>query len=131
LRDYQSTANVTANWFLKCEQEVQMTGPDPSHRYLIVWEFRVRAGCEARFEEVYGPAGDWVRLFDRSPHYGGTRLSRDVDQPGRYVTLDFWSSRCAYEAFRDEQTAKYEALDRLCSDLTEEEIEIGRFEMLG
>ena len=26
-------------------------------RYLIIWEFRVRAGMEERFEKVYGPQG--------------------------------------------------------------------------
>ena len=108
-----------------------MTASNPNRRYLIVWEFHVRGECEARFQEIYGPAGDWARLFGRSPQYGGTHLSRDVDQPGRYITLDFWSSRSAYEAFRDEQTAEYEALDRICAELTEEEAEIGRFEILG
>jgi hypothetical protein len=31
--------------------------------FLALWEYEVKPGCEERFENVYGPEGDWARLF--------------------------------------------------------------------
>jgi hypothetical protein len=31
--------------------------------YIYIWEFHVNPGSQARFEEIYGPAGSWVQLF--------------------------------------------------------------------
>jgi hypothetical protein len=105
-----------------------MTNTQLDWEYLIIWEFHVREGMEARFEEIYGPGGDWGRLFDGSPDYRGTQLRRDADRLRRYVTLDFWSSRRAYEQFRGERKAEYESIDRKCEELTEREVEIGSFQ---
>src|SRR3954451_20353788 len=46
--------------------------------YVIVWEFLARRGKERRFEEAYGSAGEWVRLFKQAPGYLGTQLRRDA-----------------------------------------------------
>ena len=35
--------------------------------YIVVWEFQVKAECEAEFVTAYGPDGEWARLFRRSP----------------------------------------------------------------
>jgi heme-degrading monooxygenase HmoA len=95
--------------------------------YLIIWEFYVREGRESRFEQIYGPEGDWARLFSRSREYRGTQLSRDSRNSRRYVTLDFWSSDNAYHEFRQQYQAEYQAMDRNCEELTEREAEIGTF----
>jgi hypothetical protein len=44
-----------------------------------------------------------------------------------YVTLDFWTSQKAYEAFRKRHLDQYSALDQRCEEMTENEREIGRF----
>jgi hypothetical protein len=56
--------------------------------YIAVWEFQVKAECSVAFEEIYGPEGEWARLFRQSPNYLGTELIRDMNQTGRYLTLD-------------------------------------------
>src|SRR5438876_7519990 len=100
-------------------------------RYLIIWEFRVRAGMEARFEEVYGPQGDWAQFFADDGGFVRTELNHDLKDSRRYVTLDFWVSREAYENFRRQHASRYGALDQEFEAMTEKELEVGKFERVG
>jgi hypothetical protein len=63
--------------------------------FLALWEYEVKPGFEERFEKVYGPDGDWARLFRSDPHYHQTRLVRDSFRCGVYLTLDFWDTQAA------------------------------------
>src|SRR5256885_16236790 len=67
--------------------------------FVALWEYEVKPGCEERFENAYGPAGDWARLFRSDSNYRETRLLRDPVRPAIYLTLDFWNSQEAYEQF--------------------------------
>jgi hypothetical protein len=60
-----------------------------SWRYLVVWEFEVRPGCESEFEKVYGSTGDWVRLFRTANGFVRTELTRKGGSPRHYITLIF------------------------------------------
>jgi len=95
---------------------------------VIIWEFLVRPEMRTRFESVYGSTGAWARFFAQAEGYIGTELNRDMTNPRRYVTLDLWASREAYEQFREQHLVQYEALDKECEDMTENEVEVGRFE---
>jgi heme-degrading monooxygenase HmoA len=95
--------------------------------YVIVWAFRPRPGREPEFEQAYGPGGGWATLFREAPAYLGTELLRAVGGPGRYLTVDRWQSRAAYEAFRAARPAEYEALDQACEALTSSEERVGDF----
>jgi len=97
-------------------------------RFTTVWEFRVSADKRRAFEKVYGPNGDWARLFRRGEGYMRTELIRDRDVPLRYVTLDFWTSRLAYQKFRSQNLPAYKALDKRCEALTQSERFIGEFQ---
>jgi heme-degrading monooxygenase HmoA len=100
-------------------------------RYLIIWDFRVRPGMEERFEKGYGPQGDWAQFFTRGAGYVRTELNHDLKDSRRYVTLDFWISREAYENFRQRHAAEFGALDKKFEELTETELEIGKFERVA
>lgn len=95
--------------------------------YTYIWIFDVAEGAEAEFERAYGPDGEWVRLFRRSRGYRGSVLLRDLDEPRRYVTMDRWASAAAFERFRAEHAAPFEALDRRCQALTVAETRLGRY----
>ena len=101
------------------------SGDRPTH--VIIWEFRARRGREAEFQRVYGPEGDWANFFRRVEGYLGTELMRDVETPGRYVTIDRCTSAAAYEDFRSLNLSEYEAIDRRCESLTEHEAYLGSF----
>jgi len=99
--------------------------------YLIAWQFRPKEGSERRFEAAYGPNGVWAKFFMRGEGYVATELSRDLQHPRRYLTLDFWTSKEAYEGFCSEHMAQYKQIDAQCEELTEQETELGRFERLA
>jgi hypothetical protein len=100
----------------------------PVSNFVTVWEFHVKPETGSQFERIYGPGGDWAQLFRRSPDYHGTTLLRDHDCPGRYLTLDQWTSREALQQFKQDHQADYSALDKKCESLTEKESFIGDFE---
>jgi len=96
--------------------------------YLVVWQFRPRAGAVRRFEEAYGSRGPWARLFAGADGFIGTELNRDLKDSERYLTIDFWTSKEAYESFRAKHATEYAAIDRECEALTVDEMLVGEFE---
>ena len=92
---------------------------------VFIWEFRVKTGREAEFEQAYGPNGEWAELFRRGAGYLGTELLRDEADPRRYLTIDRWTSSAAYEAFRSQWADEYVRLDQRCEALTESEAALG------
>lgn len=95
--------------------------------YVYLWEYRVRPEVVERFREAYGPEGAWVALFRRASGYVGTKLYRDLEGPYRYVTVDRWESRDAYDRFRRTHSAEFERLDAECESLTLREDRLGHF----
>lgn len=98
--------------------------------FTAIWEFQVKPDSISVFEKIYGPNGAWAQLFRRSPDYLGTELLRDLNHPGRYLTLDRWTSREALLRFKQDHHADYSALDKQCESLTEHEALLGEFESL-
>lgn len=66
---------------------------------MIALLFSYDAGDAAEFERVYGPDGDWAQFFRTGRGYVGTELLTDVEIPGRYLVIDRWESRDAYNEF--------------------------------
>ncbi len=102
-----------------------------SSYYLVIWEFQVKPEARLAFEQAYGPAGDWARLFSQSSDYRGTQLLRDTNRPGRYLTFDQWTSREAFRQFKQAHQADYDAFDQQCEALTDNESLFGEFESLS
>jgi quinol monooxygenase YgiN len=99
--------------------------------YLALWEFQVKPASISAFEETYGPTGAWAQLFRQSPDYLGTELVRDLNRPGRYLTLDRWTSGESLLRFKQDHQAAYAELDKQCESLTEREVFLGEFESVG
>ena len=99
--------------------------------FVALWEYEVKPGGEERFENGYGPDGDWVRLFRNDSHYHETRLVTDSFRRGVYLTMDFWESRAAYEEFMAGHRKECEEIDAICEDMTIQERRIGWFEMVA
>lgn len=98
--------------------------------FSYLWEYLVKDDCIEEFRHIYGPRGDWVELFSRSSGFVRTDLYHDVNNPNRFVTTDFWTSREARDRFRLEFEAEFKELDRRCESLTTEEHFLGDFEVL-
>lgn len=95
--------------------------------YMYIWEFIVRPEKRKQFERVYGPRGAWVQLFKNGRGYKYTDLHHDRAHPHRYITIDCWTSRREYLAFRKRFAADYEVLDEECSILTLRERPLGEY----
>jgi heme-degrading monooxygenase HmoA len=99
--------------------------------YATLWTFNVQPDRKAEFEFHYGPEGTWVRLFRRAPGYIGSELLQDRTDAHRYVTIDRWESREAWQAFRQHFSAEYERLDREFEGMTTAEAQLGEFAPAG
>jgi len=98
--------------------------------YEIVWEFRLAAARAAEFEQAYGPEGAWVQLFRQAPGFIETRLLRDTDIEGRYLTVDCWNSREAFDDFKHRFAKEYGALDTKLEGLASSEMRLGAFDTM-
>jgi heme-degrading monooxygenase HmoA len=98
---------------------------------MYIWEFLAAPGKAEDFARVYGPEGDWVRLFRRAPGYIKSELHRDAANPRRFITIDYWESEAAWNEFKVEYTADYEDLDVKCEEFTVRESQLGRFTRVG
>jgi heme-degrading monooxygenase HmoA len=96
--------------------------------YEILWEYEVRPEQVAAFERLYGADGEWARLFRQADGYVETLLFRDTDRPTRYLTVDRWQSRAAFDACVDAASSAYAALDRQGDALTVREHRLGAFD---
>ena len=104
-----------------------MMPPTTMYNQVYLWEYLVKAESVEEFERVYGSAGEWTVLFQRSAAYRGTMLLRDPIQPLRFVTIDCWESDLAYRRFKAEMTDEYAAIDRKSEALTVDERFLGGF----
>ena len=95
--------------------------------YQIVWEFIAKEGREEKFLKAYGPNGAWVKFFRSGKGFISTKLLRDVGGKRRFLTIDVWSSKRAYAAFRTHRAKEYLLIDKKCTALTESEALIGSF----
>ena len=96
----------------------------------VVWEFIVKASAVRKFMRAYGPGGAWDRLFQGYPGFLGTALLRDADNPLRFLTIDSWETGAQRKRMMTQARAEYVNLDELLDDLTEDQDEVGTFELL-
>lgn len=96
--------------------------------YIIIWQYQVKIDKQSEFERTYSSNGAWVELFNKSSGYLGSELFRDKTIPQRYLTIDRWESKEAYEVFLVEREKEYKTLDKQCEGLTESEYLIGKWE---
>jgi hypothetical protein len=86
--------------------------------FQILWQFDTTDEQVGRFVEAYGPDGPWVAFFRQASGFLGTELFHRRVAPPRFLTLDRWETRAAYETFRRERAVEYSALDAACEGLT-------------
>ncbi|HVA54891.1 MAG TPA: antibiotic biosynthesis monooxygenase [Gammaproteobacteria bacterium] len=80
----------------------------------IVWEFQVRPEYMMAFEYAYDEHGEWARLFRQDSAYIRSDLLHNQEQMGRYLTLDHWKTREAYQAFSARFRNEYPKIDDSC-----------------
>jgi heme-degrading monooxygenase HmoA len=95
---------------------------------LIALVFSYEVSEPIEFEQVYGPEGEWAEFFKGARGYVGTELLRDVEHPRRYLVVDRWDSREAYNAFVEEHRDDYMRRVDETAFHYEQELRFGTFE---
>jgi heme-degrading monooxygenase HmoA len=85
--------------------------------FIRIWEYDVSEESVDRFIAAYGPLGDWARLFARGDGFVRTELFRSTQTATRFVTLDVWSSKEAWQVFLHRWSAPYAELDTTLQSL--------------
>lgn len=93
-----------------------------------IWQFRVPTEMATEFRVIYGPDGDWAKLFRREAGFLGTELLHSTTHPNIFLTIDRWDTVESWTAFLRAWGEEYAALDRRCKSLTVSEGEIGTFQ---
>ena len=92
--------------------------------FVRIWQYEVVAGREDEFARVYAGDGPWARLFARSEGFLGTELFQSLTTPGRFVTVDRFTSADDFRWVLEQHGASYAELDRAAAALTLNEEEI-------
>ena len=95
---------------------------------MLALVFSYDARDPEEFERVYGPEGEWAQFFRSGAGYVGTELLRDAESPGRYLVVDRWDSREAYNAFVEAHREEYMRRVDDTAFLYEQELRLGTFE---
>jgi heme-degrading monooxygenase HmoA len=93
--------------------------------FAAVFLYEVDTGAHDAFHSVYGPDGEWARFFARGEGYLGTELLRSGD---RYLLIDRWASRGAYEGFLVAHADEYARRNEAARPLWRHEQDVGRFD---
>lgn len=96
--------------------------------YWIIWQYEVAEPNRQEFEREYGRHGVWSQLFNTSPDFLGSYLSRDVDNETRYIVMDCWKGKKAYKHFLDENQEIYKDLSTSMKRHYQVELRLGDFE---
>jgi heme-degrading monooxygenase HmoA len=96
----------------------------------IMWQFTVKAGREADFEEFYGAKGEWTAVNRHTRSYVGTSFLRDQNEPSRYIVIEYWSEMLVYERHRAYRAEAIKRLEQRRAALAESVAPIGVFTAL-
>ncbi len=99
--------------------------------YSTLWQFDVRPDAVEAFERAYGSNGLWAQLFRHTEDYLGTVLLKDRANPLRYITIDQWISKSAFDRFLKQHKDEYAQLDSQCEQLTLREQSLGAFSRMA
>ena len=92
--------------------------------YVIIWTYDVAPEHAEAFCAAYGPDGDWAKLFSQADGFVGVDLYSDGQ---RYLTVDRWDSREAFERFQTRFGRDYSALDAKLAHLSLGQVRVGAF----
>jgi hypothetical protein len=97
----------------------------------IAWQFEVKKGREAEFEELYGVEGEWTALNRHTRSYIGSSFLRDQSRTSRYLVIEYWSEMLVYEQHRGSRSAAIAALDQRSDALVDKMEPMGIFTALN
>ena len=71
---------------------------------------------------------DLGRFIQEGKGYIKTELHRDISNPDRFITVDYWHTKADRDKFRIEFAEDFKTLDDFCEGFTDKENFLGDFE---
>jgi heme-degrading monooxygenase HmoA len=99
--------------------------------FAYIWQYSINPERKDEFLAAYRTDGEWVKLFSKDRNYVRTELLQDSSDESVYVTIDYWTSKTARNAFRESFAEEFAALDEKCEAYAIKEIPIGDFIIVG
>ena len=96
----------------------------------IMWQFDVKDGREADFEQLYGVEGEWTALSRHSRSYLGTSFLRDQNLSSRYIVIEYWSEMIVYEQHKAYRSDAITSLEEKRTTLVDSVTPLGIFSAL-
>lgn len=93
--------------------------------FVIVYRYEVIPQHVAAFRAAYGAKGAWAAFFGADPAFVRTDLLEGKN--GEFLSLDYWRTETAYDAFLKSKRRDYQALDKTFARFKRSEMLIGRF----
>jgi hypothetical protein len=103
---------------------------NPHDEIQTIWIYEVNDGFMDQFRAAYGPDGKWVTLYRHCSGYIKTMLLQDLDNPNRFVAIDYWLSFSAYASMKEIVAPEYEYLVKQCKPYTASVEHWGIFESI-
>ena len=79
--------------------------------FQIIWELKVKFKEREKFEAFYGPKGEWVKFFIKSPNYQGTDVLESGEGDGIFLVIDEWNSEETFTEYIKDRKAEYDLLE--------------------
>lgn len=96
----------------------------------VMWQFTVKPGRQAEFEQFCGADGEWTAMNRRARSYLGSSFLRDQNVSSRYIVIEYWSEMIVYEQHRASGFAAIEAIEERRSMLVDAVEPLGVFTAL-
>lgn len=96
----------------------------------IMWQFEVKTGCEAEFEQLYGAKGEWTAMNRHTRSYLGSSFLRDQNRSSRYIVIEYWSEMVVYEQHRSFRADAIDSLEQRSAGLVDSIEPMGIFTAL-
>ena len=96
----------------------------------IMWQFDVKPGHTAEFEQLYGVEGEWTAMNRHSRSYLGSSFLHDQNRSSRYILVEYWSEMLVYEQHRAFRADAVASLEQRSQALVESVEPLGVFSAL-
>ena len=97
----------------------------------ITWQFDVKKGSEAAFEQLHGVDGEWTILNRQTRSYLGASFLRDQSLAARYLLIEYWSEMLVYEQHKTYRSDAIASLEQRRTELVEHVEPLGVFTALN
>jgi quinol monooxygenase YgiN len=95
--------------------------------FAYIWRYSIKPDQRTELLSAYCSKGHWAILFSQDSDYIKTDLLQDSSDENVYLTIDYWTSKAARDAFREKFSEEFHALDQECEAYTVSEVFVGDF----